>query len=121
MRVVLDTNVLLSALLSPHGWPDAIYRAWQKDRHRVVVITPTEINKLGLVTCVPITSGGNHARQNGLTVVIAGHDTTGVAVCNQMRTFDLSARAGELKYIETLDQQTTREIINRVTSIIDPG
>lgn len=32
MRVVLDTNVLLSALLSPHGWPDAIYRAWQKDR-----------------------------------------------------------------------------------------
>ena len=32
MRVVLDTNVLLSALLSPHGWPDTIYRAWQKDR-----------------------------------------------------------------------------------------
>ncbi|MBU2743144.1 MULTISPECIES: type II toxin-antitoxin system PemK/MazF family toxin [Acidithiobacillus] len=92
-----------------------------RDRHRVVVITPTEINKLGLVTCVPITSGGNHARQNGLTVVIAEHDTTGVAVCNQVRTFDLSARAGEVKYIETLDQQTTREIINRVTSIIDPG
>ncbi|OCX67930.1 growth inhibitor PemK [Acidithiobacillus thiooxidans] len=92
-----------------------------RDRHQFVVITPTEINKLGLVTCLPITSGGNHARQNGLTVVIAGHDTTGVAVCNQMRTFDLSARAGEVKYIETLDQQTTREIINRVTSIIDPG
>ena len=29
MRVVLDTNVLLGALLSPHGWPDIIYRAWQ--------------------------------------------------------------------------------------------
>lgn len=36
MRVVLDTNVLLSALLSPHGWPDAIYRAWQKDRFDLV-------------------------------------------------------------------------------------
>lgn len=36
MRVVLDTNVLLSALLSPHGWPDAIYRAWQKDRFELV-------------------------------------------------------------------------------------
>jgi mRNA interferase ChpB len=92
-----------------------------RDRHRFVVITPTEINKLGLVTCVPIPSGGNHARQNGLTVAIAGHDTAGVAVCNQMRTFDLLARAGDIQYVETLDQQTTREIINRVTSIIDPA
>ena len=36
MRIVLDTNVLLSALLSPHGSPDAIYRAWQKDRFDLV-------------------------------------------------------------------------------------
>ncbi|MGE0048857.1 MAG: putative toxin-antitoxin system toxin component, PIN family [Acidithiobacillus sp.] len=36
MRVVLDTNVLLSALLSPHGVPDTIYRAWQKDRFELV-------------------------------------------------------------------------------------
>lgn len=36
MRAVLDTNVLLSALLSPHGWPDVIYRAWQKDRFDLV-------------------------------------------------------------------------------------
>jgi len=92
-----------------------------RDRHRFVVITPAEINKLGLVTCVPITSGGNYARQNGLTVSISGHDTMGVVVCNQMRTFDLRARSSEVRYVETLDQQTTREIINRVTSIIDPS
>ncbi|HEX7637723.1 MAG TPA: putative toxin-antitoxin system toxin component, PIN family [Burkholderiaceae bacterium] len=36
MRVVLDTNVLLSALLSPHGWPDVLYRGWQKDRFELV-------------------------------------------------------------------------------------
>ena len=36
MRVVLDTNVLLSALLSPHGLPDTIYRAWLKDRFDLV-------------------------------------------------------------------------------------
>lgn len=36
MRAVLDTNVLLSALLSPHGWPDVIYRVWQKDRFDLV-------------------------------------------------------------------------------------
>jgi putative PIN family toxin of toxin-antitoxin system len=36
MRVVLDTNVLLSALISPHGSPDAIYRAWRAARFEVV-------------------------------------------------------------------------------------
>ncbi len=29
MRVVLDTNILFSALISPHGPPDTIYRAWR--------------------------------------------------------------------------------------------
>jgi putative PIN family toxin of toxin-antitoxin system len=29
MRVVLDTNVLVSALISPGGWPDTIYRSWR--------------------------------------------------------------------------------------------
>lgn len=29
MRVVLDTNVLLSALILPHGTSDIIYRAWR--------------------------------------------------------------------------------------------
>lgn len=36
MRVVLDTNVLLSALISPHGHPDTIYRAWRAARFEVV-------------------------------------------------------------------------------------
>jgi putative PIN family toxin of toxin-antitoxin system len=33
---VLDTNVLLSALISPHGAPDAIYRAWHAAKFEVV-------------------------------------------------------------------------------------
>ncbi|MEN6587828.1 MAG: putative toxin-antitoxin system toxin component, PIN family [Sulfuricella sp.] len=36
MRVVLDTNILFSALISPHGHPDAIYRAWRSARFVVV-------------------------------------------------------------------------------------
>jgi putative PIN family toxin of toxin-antitoxin system len=36
MRVVLDTNVLLSALISPHGAPDAIYRAWRAAKFELV-------------------------------------------------------------------------------------
>jgi putative PIN family toxin of toxin-antitoxin system len=36
MRVVLDTNVLFSALISPHGPPDAIYRAWRSGHFEIV-------------------------------------------------------------------------------------
>ncbi|HRP95707.1 MAG TPA: putative toxin-antitoxin system toxin component, PIN family [Rhodocyclaceae bacterium] len=36
MRVVLDTNILLSALISPHGPPDAIYRAWRLARFELI-------------------------------------------------------------------------------------
>jgi hypothetical protein len=36
MRVVLDTNVLLSALLSQNGFPDRIYRAWQSARFELI-------------------------------------------------------------------------------------
>lgn len=39
MRVVLDTNVLLSALISPHGAPDAIYNAWRAARFELVTST----------------------------------------------------------------------------------
>lgn len=36
MRVVLDTNILFSALISPYGAPDVIYRAWRLARFEVV-------------------------------------------------------------------------------------
>ncbi len=39
MRVVLDTNVLLSALISPHGAPDMIYHAWRAARFELVTST----------------------------------------------------------------------------------
>ena len=36
MRVVLDTNILFSALISPYGAPDKIYRAWRLARFEIV-------------------------------------------------------------------------------------
>lgn len=36
MRVILDTNVLLGALISPRGAPDQIYRAWRAARFELV-------------------------------------------------------------------------------------
>ena len=45
MRVVLDTNVLLSALISPHGHPDVIYRAWRTARFEIVT-SVTQLDEL---------------------------------------------------------------------------
>ncbi|MBS0468394.1 MAG: putative toxin-antitoxin system toxin component, PIN family [Proteobacteria bacterium] len=39
MRVILDTNVLLGALISPHRPPDTIYRAWRASRFELVTST----------------------------------------------------------------------------------
>lgn len=36
MIVILDTNVLLAALISPYSPPDIIYRAWQAGRFNLV-------------------------------------------------------------------------------------
>jgi mRNA interferase ChpB len=93
-----------------------------KDRHRFVVITPREINALGVSMTVPITTGGMYSRNVGLAVPITGHETTGVAVCYQVRSFDIEARvrAGTARYVETLDDATIGEIVARVVSAIDP-
>ena len=90
--------------------PNPVAGREMKDRHRFVVITPQEINALGVAMTVPITTGGQFARDTGLTVPITGHDTSGVAVCNQVRTFDIEAREknGSARYIETLDATNGR-------------
>jgi mRNA interferase ChpB len=82
--------------------PNPISGREMKDKHRFVVITPKEINALGIAMTVPVTTGGKFLREMGVTVSIMGHDTTGVAVCTQVRSFDIEARvkAGSARYIE---------------------
>ena len=103
--------------------PNPVAGREMKNRHRFVVITPREINALGVSMTVPITSGGAFTRDVGLAVAISGHDTTGVAVCNQVRSFDIAARIQQktAQYIETLDEATMNEIVARVVSAIDPA
>jgi uncharacterized protein len=36
MLVVLDTNIFLSALISPHGIADMIYQAWRSARFEII-------------------------------------------------------------------------------------
>ncbi len=103
--------------------PDPVAGRERKDRHRFVVITPREINALGVSMTVPITTGGAFTRNAGLAVPISGHETNGVAVCNQVRSFDIPARIQNrtARFIETLDRDTMDEIVARVLSAIDPA
>jgi mRNA interferase ChpB len=103
--------------------PNPVSGREMKDRHRFVVITPTEINALGVCMTVPVTTGGAFTRNVGLAVSIMGHETTGVAVCNQVRSFDIEARtrSGSARFVEKLDPTTTDEIVARVLSVIDPA
>tara|TARA_R110002020_G_scaffold92838_2_gene224332 strand:- start:1552 stop:1923 length:372 start_codon:yes stop_codon:yes gene_type:complete len=103
--------------------PNPLAGREMKNRHRFVVITPREINALGVAMTVPITTGGAFTRDVGLAVPVTGHDTTGIAVCNQVRSFDIAARLQQktAQYIETLDAATMSEIVARVVSAIDPA
>ena len=94
-----------------------------KDDHRCVVITPREINAVGMCLVVPVTTGGQFTRNAGLAVNISGHRTTGVALCNQVRALDIAERVKNksARYVETLDDYLTDEIAARVVSMIDPA
>ena len=52
MRVVLETNVLLSALISTHGAPDSIYRAWRASRFELVT-SAAQLDELRRVSRYP--------------------------------------------------------------------
>ncbi|MBB5551199.1 type II toxin-antitoxin system PemK/MazF family toxin [Rhizobium lentis] len=94
-----------------------------KDAHRCVVISPREINLVGLCLTVPIITGGVFTRKAGLAVNISGHKTTGVALCNQVRALDIMERVRleTARLVDTLNTPTTDEIVARVVSIIEPA
>ena len=52
MRVILDTNVLLAALISPHAPPDTIYRAWRAGRFDLLT-SQVQLDELRRVSRYP--------------------------------------------------------------------
>lgn len=102
--------------------PNPVAGREMMNRHRFVVITPKAINALGVCMTVPVTSGGHFSRTSGLAVLVSGHETNGVAVCNQVRSFDIEQRVrdGSASFIERLDEVTMADIVARVVSAIDP-
>lgn len=85
----------------------------------VLVITPSIFNNAGLTWVVPITQGGNLARDQGFAVSLTGTGSQiqGVIITNQIRSIDVSARG--YRYTETLPEYITYEVIERIKNILD--
>jgi len=52
MRVVLDTNVLLAALMAPRGRPHQVFQAFLKDRFTLIT-SVQQLEELSRVTRYP--------------------------------------------------------------------
>ena len=83
MRVILDTNVLLGALISPHGPPDIIYRAWRAARFELVTST-AQLDELRRVSRYPKLKTILPAHRVGTMVNNMQHATCNMqhATCN---------------------------------------
>lgn len=95
-----------------------------KGPHYYLVISPQElVAALGTAVCVPVTSGGSASRSQSVTVYLDGNSTdtgriTGVVLCYQLRSLDLSARKGA--YAATVESHIMDEILSMVIDLIDP-
>ena len=94
MRVILDTNVLLGALISPHGPPDAIYRAWRAARFDLVT-SRAQLDELRRVSRYP-----------KLKTILPAH-RIGTMLNNMQRALVLEVLPALLENLEANDPDDT--------------
>ena len=129
MRVVLDTNVLLSALISPHGPPDVIYRAWRAARFEVVT-SVAQLDEIRSASRYPKFKAVLQPHRVGTMVnnlqraVVLEHLPTGIEADDPNDAFLLAmAVASEAEYLVTGDHRAgllQRGSIGR-TRIVTPA
>lgn len=103
--------------------PNPVAGREMRDRHYWLVLSPEAVNVHGVAIAVVISTGAVGARAAGLTVPISADGVTGVAVCTQVRSFDLRARIanGSVSLAGTADRDTVDEIAARVAALLDPA
>lgn len=111
MRVVLDTNILLSALISPHGSPDIIYRAWRAARFELVTST-TQLDELRRASRYPKLKAVLQPHHVGTMInnlqraVVLNHLLVDIETDDPNDAFLLAmAQAGEADYLVTGDRR----------------
>jgi mRNA-degrading endonuclease toxin of MazEF toxin-antitoxin module len=91
----------------------------QRGKRFVLVLSPLEFNRFGLLLVCPVTLGGEFAREHGFAVSLsaAGTRTQGVVLCHQVRTLDYRERHG--KWVETLPAELVADVLARVRTLLD--
>ena len=86
MRVVLDSNVLISALISAGSPPDLIYRAWREKRFTLVTLK-TQLAELRRASRYPKLQKLVPSREFGVPI----NRLHGALVLNKLPRVDLSS------------------------------
>ncbi len=91
----------------------------QSNPRYVLILTPRAFNVLGTPIVVPITTGGNFAREQGFAVSLTGAGThaTGVVLCHQLRALDLKAR--NAKFAERVPDYIIEDVLARVQPLFE--
>ena len=92
----------------------------QRGKRPVLIVSATAFNALTQTpVVVPITSGGQFARNAGFTVSLtgAGTQTTGVVRCDQPRVLDLQARQG--RKLESLPDDIVGEVLAKLVTLFE--
>ena len=92
----------------------------QRGRRPVLVVSPAAFNRVTKVPVVlPITSGGNFARNTGFAVSLtgAGTETTGIVRCDQPRALDMKARGA--RRLESVPGGVMDEVLARLRPIFE--
>ena len=94
-----------------------------RDRHNWLVLTDETVNRHGMIITVVINTAAEGMRKAGLAVQVSAGAVNGVAVINQIRSFDFRARDREgrgVTYEGTADPAVVDDIAARVASLVDP-
>lgn len=91
----------------------------QRGKRYVLVLSPADFNRFGLVLVCPITQGGGVAREHGFAVSLsaAGTRIQGVVLCHQVRTLDCKERGAS--WVETLPEEFVDDVRARVRTLLD--
>lgn len=98
---------------------DPIRGREQAGKRYVLVVSPSEFNRLGTPLVCPITLGGNFARDRGFAVSLSGlgMQTQGVVLCNQPRTLDLETRGAT--FVERVPAIVIDDVIARLLALLE--
>jgi mRNA-degrading endonuclease toxin of MazEF toxin-antitoxin module len=84
----------------------------------VLVVSPAEHNRRGLVIVLPISQGYTLARSTGFACTLTGSGAAiqGVVICDQPRTLDFTARAA--RFAEAAPRIVIEDVLNRLAPLV---